>query len=76
MVHLNSEKRAILASMGGVLANRRASHSQAICFILESEETDEKFESFPKIRTTRQRYEVGFESIFGTQKPPFSSAKK
>ena len=33
-------------------------------------------ESFPKIRTIKQMYEVGFDSIFGTQNPPLSSAKK
>lgn len=34
------------------------------------------YESFPKIRTTKQMYEVGFDSILGTQNPPLSSAKK
>ena len=76
MAHLKSEKWAILALMGRFLAYRQTSPSQANCFILDSTEINENVESFPKISTTRQRYDVGFDSIFGTQKPPFSSAKK
>ena len=34
------------------------------------------YESFPKIRTTKQMYEVGFDSIFGTQNLPLNSARK